>query len=128
MSMWSYISSSNTMIITPDGELNNVEPNFRYIDTLPVHPHPGKLESQSGYLTRLGDMNAVTTLGQLRIYYDHRLPGDHLAIELAPSSLSAFAVATNHSERVLRATTVYHLAATFDIRIRRNRPRRSSVA
>src|SRR3954453_21408623 len=39
--------------------------NHPHYDTLPVHPSPKRLESLTGYLTRLGEANGITSVDAL---------------------------------------------------------------
>lgn len=85
-----------------------------HLDVLPIHPQPLPLESYTGYLTRLGEVNGIRRLNQLSV-----VTGLHLAEVRSPSDFPHVATyarlpqVTMSSTERLQATTFYYLLRKF---------------
>ncbi len=84
-------------------------------DVLPVHPQPERLESFTGYLTRLAEANGLTRYSDLA---QRLFPGVHSLkvremTDYPPESFGNLAREAICSERILRSTTFFHLARKF---------------
>ncbi len=87
-------------------------------DCLPVHPAPEALESFTGYMIRLAELNRIRSVSALRIVLFND-PGFRPHLRLAHTDnvwrpFERFATAACCSVEQLRATTTYHLVTKFD--------------
>src|SRR5262245_20423143 len=86
-----------------------------YFDTLPIHPPPERLESLTGYLTRLAEANGILSIDGLSATCfperDRRIARS--IADYPPLSFTTLAHVTACSESLLRSTTFYHLGSKF---------------
>lgn len=87
-----------------------------HFDVLPLHPQPYPLESFTGYLTRLAQLNQCSSFqGLHHLLYRNRYR--HLnrgVLDCPRRSFGQMARAAVCPEETLRATTFYHLGVKFD--------------
>jgi len=86
-----------------------------FCQVLPVHPRRKPLESLTGYFTRLGEANGITTVtafASLVLPLNQRQVVYAMA-DLLPTSLDDFSTATTCSTPELVAATFYHVARKF---------------
>src|SRR4051794_34215281 len=84
-----------------------------FFDTLPVHSQPKSLESLTGYLLRLADVNGLRTLKAMYdTFFPYRIitrpPADYPLL-----TLDTLPAVTQCSESKLLTTTFYHLGKKF---------------
>jgi DNA-binding XRE family transcriptional regulator len=86
-----------------------------YFDVLPFHPQPEPLESLTSYLMRLAGNNGISSIDGLSAlcfpHQDRRITRD--IADYPPKSFNSLALAVTCTEKVLRTTTFFHLAAKF---------------
>lgn len=86
-----------------------------YYDALPVHPSPKRLESLTGYLTRLCEANGITSVDAL-VFLCFSSQSRRVAREqtdFPPLSLASLAVATACLESTLLLTTFQPIGQKF---------------
>lgn len=86
-----------------------------FCDVLPVHPRHKPLESLTGYVTRLGEVNGITTVTAFAslVFPLHQRQVVYAMADLLPASLDDFSMATRCSTPELVAATFYHVARKF---------------
>jgi hypothetical protein len=89
-----------------------------FFDVLPVHPQPEPMEAFTSYLTRLGEANRMSTIGELFItaFPNTSYRPGHATRVLSDYSTLAFGAlpqAAMCSETALRATTLFHFGQKF---------------
>jgi hypothetical protein len=88
-----------------------------WFDVLPIHPPPERLESYTGYLTRLAEHNGLMRFTDLA---DRLFPGTHALkvrefTDYTPSSYGRLLCETTCTEMLLQTTTFFHLARKFGL-------------
>ena len=84
-----------------------------WFDALALHPPPESLESLTGYLVRLAELNAIRTKSALSAVAFPRLQRKGNWTDLPRVSYGAVPDATNCTDAQLHATTFYHLLRKF---------------
>lgn len=84
-----------------------------WFDALALHPPPEPLESLTGYLVRLAELNAIRTKSALSAVAFPRLQRKANWTDLPRVSYGAVPDATNCTDAQLHATTFYHLLRKF---------------
>jgi len=85
------------------------------LNTLPLHPKPGRRQSFSSYLMTLANLNGITSgdgLAELFFPDRDRRAGRTIS-DFPPVSFGSLVALTLRTEEELRATTLYHIAAKF---------------
>ena len=86
-----------------------------HFDVLPAHPQPERLESFTGYLTRLAEANGIRSVYGLSMVC---FPDQHPAVtrklaDYTPPSFGALPTVAARSVPALQATTFFHLGKKF---------------
>jgi len=84
-----------------------------WFDALALHPPPEPLESLTGYLVRLAELNAIRTKSALSAVAFPHLQRKANWTDLPRISYGAVPDATNCTDAQLHATTFYHLLRKF---------------
>jgi hypothetical protein len=84
-----------------------------WFDVLPLHPPPLPLESFTGYLVRLAQLNQLNTKTALTALTHPRRKWKNTWSDYPLQDFGNLCVATQCSERQLQATTFYHLVRKF---------------
>lgn len=84
-----------------------------WFDLLAIHPSPEPLESFTGYLVRLAELNAIRTKSALSAVAFPHLQRKANWTDLPRVSYGAVPDATNCTDAQLHATTFYHLLRKF---------------
>jgi transcriptional regulator with XRE-family HTH domain len=87
-----------------------------YFETLPVHPHPERLESFTSYLTRLAEANGLRSLEALAstCFFDQYVRTMRWQKDNPPVSFGQLPIAANCLPSELLATTFFHLGKKFE--------------
>jgi transcriptional regulator with XRE-family HTH domain len=84
-----------------------------WFDALALHPPPKPLESLTGYLVRLAELNAIRSKSALSAVAFPRLQRKANWTDLPRASYGALPDAANCTDAQLHATTFYHLLRKF---------------
>ncbi len=82
-----------------------------YFDVLPVHPPPERLESLTGYLTRIASANGIRRVRILSALFDVKIYKNLWDAPLG--SFEEIALLTACTDSQILATTFFHLAKKF---------------
>ena len=93
-----------------------VEVLHYYFETLPVHPHPERLESFTSYLTRLAEANGLRSMGALAstCFFDEYVRTMRWQKDTPPVSLGQLPTAAVCHPSDLLTTTFFHLGKKFE--------------
>lgn len=108
--------ASDAMDVVAGQELSlGLVRNLGYYDALPIHPSPKRLESLTGYLTRLCEANEITSVDALvsLCFSSQSRRVAREQTDFPPLSLASLAVATTSLESALLMTTFQPIGQKF---------------
>lgn len=94
-----------------------VEVLHYYFETLPVHPHPERLELFTSYLTRLAEANGLRSMGALAstCFFDEYVRTMRWQKDTPPVSLGQLPTAAVCHPSDLLTTTFFHLGKKLNV-------------